>query len=96
MVGALSMKNAEEDDLEAIINEQIFDEDAGMSDDALIIYDKEIMCFPMQKFKNVLESLGNYSIDLGKGCELTSEGINSLDLKKGTMDQHQVIGSLSR
>ena len=41
------------------------------------------MCFLMQKFKNVLEALGNCLFDLGKGWELASEGINSLNLKKG-------------
>ena len=53
-----------------------------MSDDALSIYDNESMCFPTQTFKIFLEGLGNYPVDLGRGCELASEGINSLDLKK--------------
>ena len=72
IVDVLWMKDSDEGDVESIINEQIFDQDEGMSDDSLIIYDNESMFFPMQKIKNVLEDLGNCSVDLGKGCELAS------------------------
>ena len=51
---------------------KIIDMDTGMSKDTLNIYDNENMCFPMQKFKNVLEDLGNYSVNLDKDCELAS------------------------
>ena len=47
MVDVLSMKDADEDHLEAIINEKIFDQDTGKSDDTLIICDNESMCFLM-------------------------------------------------
>ena len=49
----------------------------------------------MKTFKNVLNGLGNYAVDLGKVCVLALEGINSLELKKETLGQYQVIGSLN-
>ena len=36
-----------------------------------------------ENIKKVLEGLGDYSVDLVKGCELASEVINSLKFKKG-------------
>ena len=49
----------------------------------------------MQKFKNVLDGLGDYLVNLGTNCELALEGIDSLELKKSKLYQHQVTGNLS-
>ena len=76
------MKEADEIDLEEIANDQIIVQDEGASNDAASIYDNESTCFPMQKFKNVLKGLGNYSVNIGKGLELALEGIDSLEFKK--------------
>ena len=43
----------------------------------------------MQKFKNLLEGLGNYSVNLDKGCDLALERIGSLEIYK------KDIGSIS-
>ena len=94
MAGVLPMKEADEDDLDATNTEKVFDQGVGMRNDALSICDNESMSFPIQKFKNVLEGLVKYSVDLRKGYKLASEGIDLLDLKKGTMGQHQVAGIL--
>ena len=77
MVDAVSMKNTDNNDHEVANNEESISMDTAMS-----IYDNENMCLPMQTFKNVLEGLGNHSVDLGKGCELALEGISSLELKQ--------------
>ena len=46
-----------------------------MCKEAIRIYNNENICFPMQTFKDVLEGLGNYSDELGKGHELALEKI---------------------
>ena len=40
-----------------------------------------ICVFQCKPFKNGLEGLENYSVDLGKCCELALEEIASLELK---------------
>ena len=98
MVDAVSMKNTDNNDHEVVVNEESINMDTGMSNETINIYDNENMCLPMQTFKNVLEGLGNYSVDLGKGCELALEGITSLELKQrdiGSMSSDRKFKSLT-
>ena len=93
----MSMEEGSEIDLKATVYDQIIVQDGRASHDTASIYDNERTCFPMKNFKNVLEGLGNYSVNLGKGCDLALERIDSLKLKKKKrrLDQFQVTGSLS-
>ena len=50
IVDALLIKDVDKDCLEATENGKIIDQDAGMSKDALRIYDNKNMYFPIQKF----------------------------------------------
>lgn len=76
MVDTVSMKNTDNTDHEVANTEESVSMDTAMS-----IYDNENMCLPMQAFKNILQGLGKFSFDLGKGCKLALEGISSLGLK---------------
>ena len=95
MVDAVAMKNTYKNDHELTVNEQSLSMNTGMSKEIISIYDNENMCFPMQTFKNFLEVLGNYSVDLSKGYVLALKEIRSLELKKKILGQYQMIGSLS-